>query len=100
MGAVADEEHRAMPEPLHPPAAEGIDAHPIQLELHRWAEHLPQPRQHALRPAFDVGIGIGRELEVDAEDVVRLTVQDRKSTRLNSSTNAHLVCRLMREKQK
>src|SRR3546814_2596870 len=78
MGAVADEEHRAMPEPLHPPAAEGIDAHPIQLELHRWAEHLPQPRQHALRPAFDVGIGIGRELEVDAEDVVRLTVQQHR----------------------
>src|SRR3546814_4689454 len=30
----------------------------------------------------------------------RLWVQDRKSTRLNSVTNAHLVCRLLLEKKK
>src|SRR3546814_8458548 len=30
----------------------------------------------------------------------RFVVLDRKSTRLNSSTNAHLVCRLLLEKKK
>src|SRR3546814_2987208 len=34
------------------------------------------------------------------EGAVVIDEQDRKSTRLNSSTNAHLVCRLLLEKKK
>src|SRR3546814_10283695 len=39
-------------------------------------------------------------LGVEAGDHGHLDVGDRKSTRLNSVTNAHLVCRLLLEKQK
>src|SRR3546814_9553475 len=39
---------------------------------------------------------VGRGQEVGTDD----RVTDRKSTRLNSSTNAHLVCRLLLEKKK
>src|SRR3546814_3108407 len=45
---------------------------------------------------------IGIEI-VDARPALRLQIgiaaEDRKSTRLNSSTNAHLVCRLLLEKK-
>src|SRR3546814_9176203 len=39
---------------------------------------------------------IGLHADIDPIPLVR----DRKSTRLNSSTNAHLVCRLLLEKKK
>src|SRR3546814_5215458 len=45
-----------------------------------------------LRRAIDRAIGRRRTRRADAAD--------RKSTRLNSVTNAHLVCRLLLEKKK
>src|SRR3546814_2320560 len=36
----------------------------------------------------------------DREEYEELKTEDRKSTRLNSVTNAHLVCRLLLEKKK
>src|SRR3546814_1607763 len=46
--------------------------------------------------------GIGRDGWPDRRhrDADSDAFQDRKSTRLNSSTNAHLVCRLLLEKKK
>src|SRR3546814_14293514 len=43
------------------------------------------------------GRGFGSDGALDQHDRQRI---DRKSTRLNSSTNAHLVCRLLLEKKK
>ncbi|MGY4300173.1 hypothetical protein ACVWXN_008268 [Bradyrhizobium sp. i1.4.4] len=40
-------------------------------------EHARDPRPHVLRLLLDDGIGIAIELEIDAPDVVGLTVQQR-----------------------
>src|SRR3546814_2723204 len=58
----------------------------------------PQARQsldilaERLEDAAHIGV-LEREADLEAEEA-----EDRKSTRLNSSTNAHLVCRLLLEK--
>src|SRR3546814_5505095 len=57
------------------------------MELIVSGRHVPAPEAKAL--------GIVDEI-VPENDMVG----DRKSTRLNSSTNAHLVCRLLLEKKK
>src|SRR3546814_9951204 len=44
----------------------------------------------ARAPGYDATDDRGRRIQIKA---------DRKSTRLNSSTNAHLVCRLLLEKK-
>src|SRR3546814_7859177 len=47
--------------------------------------------------------GPGSTIEIAAaaiEALSRLVAEDRKSTRLNPVTNAHLVCRLLLEKKK
>src|SRR3546814_3781365 len=48
------------------------------------------------------GRGEDRGLQADARSLgaARPAAADRKSTRLNSITNAHLVCRLLLEKKK
>src|SRR3546814_8740771 len=54
-----------------------------------------------LSPAFDdYGLSSGMHAMVSHALVAARMIQDRKSTRLNSSTNAHLVCRLLLEKKK
>src|SRR3546814_7486426 len=58
-------------------------------------------RRQRVPSGFDVGApGLQRAVVVGAEVVPVLGNEDRKSTRLNSSTNAHLVCRLLLEKKK
>src|SRR3546814_3487140 len=61
-------------------------------------------QKNANEAAFYIGMTPKKERDVsflkimdDARDVMQ---RDRKSTRLNSSTNAHLVCRLRIEKKK
>src|SRR3546814_5940463 len=49
---------------------------------------------------FDFYRGDARSLRDRVVRVLPAWTQDRKSTRLNSSTNAHLVCRLLLEKKK
>src|SRR3546814_4616584 len=60
-------------------------------------------RRHVGAQAEQATTGRIGELEDLLLDVLRRTGQqriDRKSTRLNSVTNAHLVCRLLLEKKK
>src|SRR3546814_5215820 len=62
-------------------------------------------RPAALRPVAELLLGavddlfLGLLLHRD-HLLVNLQVEDRKSTRLNPVTNAHLVCRLLLEKKK
>ena len=67
-----------MDEALEPPALERVDRHPFEREI-VVAEHLPQARDDALRPLLGLRVGIRAELEIDAPDVVRLLVQQRRA---------------------
>src|SRR3546814_9062091 len=59
-------------------------------ELRSWIRHWR--KSHVSRPLSDV--------ISDGYIAIFCVVIDRKSTRLNSITNAHLVCRLLLEKKK
>src|SRR3546814_6538501 len=59
-----------------------------------------RPRHHrrqSCERSRSLGAGRRAALAADASDLVG---RDRKSTRLNPVTNAHLVCRLLLEKKK
>ena len=60
---------------LQPPALEGVDADPLELERPVLAEHRLQPRADALGLALLDRVGVPAELQVDAPDVVGLLVQ-------------------------
>src|SRR3546814_2034069 len=61
--------------------------------------HFGQYHGAAPLPAAQrLNVGIAHRLGLD--DCRGDVLQDRKSTRLNSVTNAHLVCRLLLEKKK
>jgi hypothetical protein len=59
---------------LEAAALKDIDARPHQFETRTIAEHLFKPRDDALQFSFFDGIGIDAELEVEAENAVRLPV--------------------------
>src|SRR6185437_10512543 len=82
MRAVAGEQHAAMDEALEARALEDIDAGPDELEAAAIAEDTLEPRQDALRLALGHRIGIDAELEVEAEDVARLAVHQRRIARV------------------
>src|SRR3546814_1333723 len=68
----------------------------VEKKLHRMNRH------SFLLDGDNVRHGLNRDLgftEADRIENIR-RVGDRKSTRLNSVTNAHLVCRLLLEKKK
>src|SRR3546814_1370941 len=50
-----------------------------------------------LQDSYDGHVGF---LDVVYFTMISVTTTDRKSTRLNSVTNAHIVCRLLLEKKK
>ena len=77
MRGVAGEDHAAMHEAVEPPAIEAIDRHPFELEI-ALAQHLLQTRDDALRLLLRLDIGIGAELQIDAPDIVRLPVHQRR----------------------
>ena len=77
MRAVADEDHTVVDEALQAPALEGIDRHPVELEIGA-AEHALDARPDVFRLPLDLGIGIPAELQVDAVNVVGLLVQQRR----------------------
>src|SRR3546814_14615127 len=67
--------------------------------------HEPEHREPAVDPAHEHGIALNRRPQRSnnihrSRSPVEESVRDRKSTRLNSVTNAHLVCRLLLEKKK
>ena len=77
MRAVPQEDDAVMDEPVHSVAAERVDRYPVEFEGP--ALHGPlQPRGHILRFAHLSGIRVRAELQVDAVNVVRLLVQQRR----------------------
>ncbi|GBD42437.1 hypothetical protein HRbin39_01830 [bacterium HR39] len=81
VGRIAGEDHPAVAKALEPPALEGVDRDPLELEG-PLAQHGAQPRHHPLGPALLFRIGLRAELQVDAPDVVGLLVQERRLTRV------------------
>src|SRR5690606_19485580 len=77
--AVAGEDHAAMHEAVDALALEGVDRHPVELEI-AMADDRLDARDDVLRLLLLLGIRIPAELEVDAVDVVRLLVQQRRLT--------------------
>ncbi len=78
MSRVAGEQHAVVAKMLHAPALERVDAGPLDLELHRVAQHRRDARQDALGFPFDFRVGVPAELEVDAPDIVSLAVHQRR----------------------
>src|SRR3546814_5024731 len=84
------------------PDARGRPVDAIAVEAGHRAGHRGD---RGLLRADDVVVGLGVHAHVHAPRVVAdvlhdVDLADRKSTRLNSITNAHLVCRLLLEKKK
>ena len=75
---IAGEDDAAVDELVHSPALEFVQRDPFEIEL-VVPEHAGDARPHVLRQLFDIGIGKAVELQVDAPDVVRLLVQQRRA---------------------
>ena len=67
-----------MAEVVHAPALEGVDADPFELELALVAQHRLDARNHLFGLLLFLRVGIPTELEIDAEDVVGLAVQQHR----------------------
>src|SRR3546814_6901382 len=73
--------------------------------LRKYARAVPTARPPTtdatmLAPAVPAQVAAPAPTEQHQPQQPEKAVQDRKSTRLNSVTNAHLVCRLLLEKKK
>ena len=77
MRGVAGKDHAAVEKSIHPPALEFVERDPFEIEL-VVAEHTCDPRPHILRTLLDHGVGVRMKLQVDAPDIVRLLVQQRR----------------------
>ena len=75
MRGIACEDHPALDEALHHPAGEGIDTGPLVFPGGGGAEHLAQTAVDVFRLLLLLRIGIAAELEVHAQHVVGLAVQ-------------------------
>ncbi|GAB1458460.1 hypothetical protein MASR2M50_02340 [Thauera sp.] len=67
-----------MVEAVHAAALEGVHADPLELELALIADHRLDARDHVLGLLLLLRVGLPAELEVDAEDVVGLAVQQHR----------------------
>ena len=79
MCSIAGEDDAAVDEAVHAPALELVERNPFELEL-VVTQHACDPRPHIVGLLLDRGIGIAAELQVDAPDVVRLLVQQRRTS--------------------
>ena len=77
MRRIAGEQHAAVVEAFHAAAGEAVDADPFVVEL-ALAQHGFQPRRDAVELLLRLGIGIGAELEIDAEHLVGLAMQQHR----------------------
>ena len=77
MRGVAGKDDALMDEAREAAALKAVDRNPFELEI-GMAEHAADAWDDPLGTALIVGIGIGAELKVDAPDVVRLLVQQRR----------------------
>src|SRR6266851_1837322 len=77
MRGITGKDHVAVDEFFHPPALELVERYPFEIEL-VVPEHARDAWPHILRQLFESGIRIPIELQVNAPDVVRLPVQERR----------------------
>src|SRR6185436_12326179 len=82
MCRVASEDDAAVPEFLHAPALKRVDADPFERERMVGTKHRLDARNDALRFPLFIGIRLPAELKVDAPDVVRLSMQQRRLLRM------------------
>jgi len=77
MGTVAGEDHTIVHEALDPPALKRVERDPVDFE---WAiaDGGLDARDDVLGLRFLLRVGVGRKLQVDAIDIVRLLVQQRR----------------------
>src|SRR5216683_8109236 len=78
MRGVTDKQRAAVAKRTHAPALEGIDTGPFDFEFSLVPEHRAQAWHDLLGLLFLLGISIGTELKIDAPDIVRLPVQQRR----------------------
>src|SRR4029079_9200965 len=79
MRGIAGKDHPAMDEFVHPPALEFVQRYPFEIEL-VMTQHPGNPRPDVFRLLFGCGIRKPAELQVDPPDIVRLLVQQRRSS--------------------
>ena len=79
MRGIASKDHPAMDEAFQPKAAEPIDRYPFEVEF-RMPQHALDPGADPLGPFLELGIGGGRQLEIDPPDVIRLAVEQSGAT--------------------
>ena len=77
MRGVTGENHAAVDETVHAATLEFVERDPFEIEL-VVAEHAREARTHILRQFLGRRIRIAVELQVDAPDIVRLLVQQRR----------------------
>ena len=78
VGGIAGEDHAAMDEALQHAAGKGVDAGPFVLPARLGTEHQAQPAIDVLGLLLLLGVGIAAELEVDAQHIVGLAVQQHR----------------------
>src|SRR5579864_7461729 len=84
MRRISREEHAPVAKLVEATALEGIDAGPDDLEAALGAQHGTNAWDHPLGRPLQLGIGIGAQLQIDAPDVVGLTVQECRASRMES----------------
>ena len=77
MGRITDKDHPVMDEAVDAAAIEGVDRYPVQLEGPS-ANDLFDPRDHVFRLFLLLRVGVGAQLQIDAVDIVRLLVKQRR----------------------
>ena len=81
MRGISGKDHAAVDESRHTPALEFVERDPFEIEP-VVAEHARNPRPHEFRLLLDRGVGAAIKLQVDAPDIVRLLVQQCRSSRV------------------
>ena len=78
MRGFAGKDHPVVDELRHAPALEFVDRDPLEVEI-AVAEHPRDPRPDIFGQPLDGRVGIAAELQVDAPDIVRLLVEQRRA---------------------
>ena len=81
MRSVARENDALMHESLHTAALKLVDRYPFEIEV-AVPQHPLDPGAHVFRQAFNSGICVWTELQIDTPDIVGLTMQERRLSRM------------------
>ena len=82
MRGVAEKEDAPEAEALQPPAAEGVDGNPLDIERRPGSDHGADAGHYPIKLRFFLGVGFGPELKIDAPDIVGLLVKQRRAARV------------------